>query len=625
MLRRLMVVLVAAAIVGSGTARADQARCRKALGKAVEKYAKSRLKAVAKCEDQRSSGALAVGTTCREQCTGGTNSGAPCVTGADCDSLVCGTVSDATASGKLATAVTKFNAAVGGKCATPLPVVGPACDGSTGSVAALEGCVTQPHQEADTEQANADSLARTIYDTAAPVDASLVKCQAAISKEAGKYLDKRMKAALKCNEAVAKGKIPGPCPDAAAATTYEALRVKLDAGIRKKCTETQLASDVAPKLDFGFPCEKYKLVTFKRDTPATSGNSVPVLDRFIRCMTDATAAVADRYVSIAYPGEEPNAFAQGVAAGDATDSAAIFWTRLPDSTLGALLDVATDSGFTTGLQTVSVGSDGGDDGTVKEEVTLLTADTTYYYRFRQGSNTSTTGKIKTLPLPSTTATVRVGWTGDANAFFRPYSVLDPMRLQNPDAWFFIGDTIYGDDPRSGTGVAAAVGDYYGKYRENREDGALRNVMASTGTYVMWDDHEVRNDFAGDVAAFAAKMEAGNHAFRRYNPIREDGGDEEQLFRSFKWGTHAAFPQVLLQVDRDRRLPGAREPREPDGRALVPVELFPIGAVHRARVPYDVRRFLLGHGASPLHGLAPHRQGRSCGRARAAADRTPVRR
>src|SRR5262249_1165155 len=82
--------------------------------------------------------------------------------------------------------------------------------------------------------------------------------------------------------------------------------------------------------------------------------------------------------------------------------------------------------------------------------------------------------------------------------------------------------------------------------------SLRHMMQSMGTYVMWDDHEVRNDFAGAVPAFATRMANGNLAFRRYYPLRENGGDPMQLYRSFKWGTVAEFFLIDLRQYRSAK-------------------------------------------------------------------------
>ena len=121
-----------------------------------------------------------------------------------------------------------------------------------------------------------------------------------------------------------------------------------------------------------------------------------------------------------------------------------------------------------------------------------------------------------------------------------------------DAWFFIGDTIYGDDPRADGVVSVSKQDYYGKYKENLSDRPLRQMMESTGTYVMWDDHESRNDVAGTVPAFATKIANGNHAFRKYWPMREDTGDPQQLYRSFKFGTLAEFFIIDLRQYRSAK-------------------------------------------------------------------------
>ncbi len=146
------------------------------------------------------------------------------------------------------------------------------------------------------------------------------------------------------------------------------------------------------------------------------------------------------------------------------------------------------------------------------------------------------GRVVTPPAADDTAkTVRLGWTGDSNAYNRPFTSLDPIRLQAPDAWLYIGDTIYGDDPLADGIVAQTLSQYHGKYEMNRSDPSLRGIMAAAGTYVMPDDHEVRNDYSGAVPAYASRMATGNQAFRQYFPIREDSADAMRLYRSFQWG------------------------------------------------------------------------------------------
>ena len=525
--RRGAAALLGLLVLASGPARAaGLSPCTLAIGKAVETWTKIKQKTIAKCEDKRSSGALAASVNCRP---------------AD------GAVTDAPTASALAKAAAKVQTTITAKCAGPLPPLGAPCDSAT-TAAQLAACITAPTQDADVDNRNVDTLIGTVYDANAPVtDLGLRKCQQTISKQGAKYLLTRMKFARVCQQNRGKGKVAA-CPDALSFAKVEVARAKLDAAIRGACTETQLAASTPPKLDFGFPCESYKVASYVRGPAAA--NVMPVLDRAIRCLTDAHAHVADRTAEIAFPGTETSAFAEGVAAGDATDTTAIFWTRLPDSTAGAFLDISTDRTFTVGVQTYGVSSDGGDDGTVKKDVSLLTPYTEYFYRFRQGANTSATGRVKTMPSPSDASTVvTLGWSGDTNAFYRPYNSLDPIRMANPDAWFYIGDTIYGDDPLADGVDATTFPEYAAKYRMNRSDQALRNLMEATGTYAQWDDHEVRNDFAGDVPAFAARMEEGNRAFRRYMPLRENPSDDTQLYRSVRVGAGAEF---FLIDDRQYR-------------------------------------------------------------------------
>jgi phosphodiesterase/alkaline phosphatase D-like protein len=529
--RRSVAALLGLLMLAAVPARAaGLSPCTLAIGKAVETWTKIKQKTIAKCEDRRSSGVLPPSVSCRPTDGGVTNG-----------------ITDAATATALTKAAGKVLSTISAKCVGPLPPLGPQCDSAT-TVPALADCITFPTQDPDVDNRNVDTLIGTVYDANAPVtDAGLRKCQQTISKQGAKYLLTRMKLMRVCQQNRGKGKLAA-CPDALTFAKVEKARAKLDKGIRAACTEAQLAASSPPKLDFGFPCESYKLASFVRGPGNT--NVMPVLDRAIRCLTDAHAHVADRTAEIAFPGTETSAFADGVAAGDATDTAAIFWTRLPDSTAGAFLDVSTDRTFATGVQTLAVSSDPGDDGTVKQEVTLLAPFTEYFYRFRQGTDTSATGRVKTTPSPSDAATkVLIGWSGDTNAYDRPYNSLDPVRMATPDAWFYIGDTIYGDDPLADGVVATTFPEYAAKYRENRRDQALRNLMEETGTYAQWDDHEVRNDFAGAVPALAARMAEGNRAFRRYMPLRENGTDPMQLYRSVRVGAAAEF---FLIDDRQYR-------------------------------------------------------------------------
>src|SRR5436309_3512238 len=181
-MHRTVAVLVAAALLAvPGVGRADTARCTKTLGKAVARYLKARQRAIADCENKRSSGRLAASTVCRPQCSSGAdNPGAPCRNDADCPSGTCQPVDDAVTNDRIDDAIAAATVKITRDCGT-LPPLGPACDGSA-DAAALAACITGPLQEADNDTLNADTLMRSVYGSPAPVDPSLVECQAAIGK-----------------------------------------------------------------------------------------------------------------------------------------------------------------------------------------------------------------------------------------------------------------------------------------------------------------------------------------------------------------------------------------------------------------------------------------------------------
>src|SRR5882762_6995404 len=79
----------------------------------------------------------------------------------------------------------------------------------------------------------------------------------------------------------------------------------------------------------------------------------------------------------------------GVAAGDATSSDAVLWTRALDTNAPAATaltaQVTADPTFGTGVLTFSVSTDPAKDYTAKVTAGGLAANTRYYYRFTNGA------------------------------------------------------------------------------------------------------------------------------------------------------------------------------------------------------------------------------------------------
>src|SRR5215475_12533548 len=110
----------------------------------------------------------------------------------------------------------------------------------------------------------------------------------------------------------------------------------------------------------------------------------------------------------------------GVAAGDATDTDAVVWTRAVDTNAPSAATLAiqlapNDPTLTSGAVIGIVSTDPAKDYTAKLAVTNLLAGTRYYYRFLNAANPangSIIGTFKTAPSPDAAAPVHMAFSGD---------------------------------------------------------------------------------------------------------------------------------------------------------------------------------------------------------------------
>lgn len=218
-------------------------------------------------------------------------------------------------------------------------------------------------------------------------------------------------------------------------------------------------------------------------------------------------------------------FFNGVAAGDMTSRDAILWTRVDNGGAPASLtaQVATDPAFSNVVWTGMGSTAAANDYTLKLDATGLTANTRYYYNFTNGGVASATGQFTTNPAPGQPTPFKVGFSGDADGRFRPYTSLAGFgTAANPgsqglNAFIFLGDTIYETASKGSPAVPsltpgstsaqaqAALPVYNQKYLENisgvAPSGAistsggqqgLQQFLSSVGTYTLLDNHELGN-------------------------------------------------------------------------------------------------------------------------------------
>ena len=119
-----------------------------------------------------------------------------------------------------------------------------------------------------------------------------------------------------------------------------------------------------------------------------------------------------------------------------------------------------------------------------------------------------------------------------HGYFTPYA---DMLQQDPDFVLFVGDYIYESTPAStgprrheGTGEPYTLVEYRNRYAQYRTDPDLAAMHASAPWVVTFDDHEVDNDWAGEIPqdpakqshdAFVARLTAAFQAYYEHMPVR----------------------------------------------------------------------------------------------------------
>lgn len=214
-------------------------------------------------------------------------------------------------------------------------------------------------------------------------------------------------------------------------------------------------------------------------------------------------------------------------AGEVTPDGAIVWLRAePDSLV--TVEYATDPALSAPAATRPVKVLADSDYTAEIALTGLKSSTAYYYRpVVAGKKPGPVSRFKTAPAPDDPALVKFAFSGDTRQSYKPFAIMDAIRAGDPDFFVHLGDTIYAD--RNGT--ASTLDEFWGKYRINRDDAPSRRFFSQTSWYVMWDDHEVRDNYGPENPLAAV----GEKAFLDYWPIRHDAADPTRIYRSYRWG------------------------------------------------------------------------------------------
>jgi alkaline phosphatase D len=263
-------------------------------------------------------------------------------------------------------------------------------------------------------------------------------------------------------------------------------------------------------------------------------------------------------VLLAAPAAAPSALLVTVT--EVRPSAAILWARAGQA--GEVsVEVGTADGDAVRRLTREAGT--ADDLVVRLPLEGLTPATRHRYRVSQGGE-RVEGEFTTAPPPEVPARVTFLWSGDlgGGGFCRSldggYRIFRAMARHPADFFLFVGDTIYADAPCNKPDTvpgadfrATSLAEYRARHRYNREDPAFQDFLRRTPVFAIWDDHEVRNDFAGPTEP---RMAVGRQAFLDYWPVAA-GDDPHRLYRRVRWGRLLeVFILDTRQYRSDNRLP-----------------------------------------------------------------------
>ena len=260
-------------------------------------------------------------------------------------------------------------------------------------------------------------------------------------------------------------------------------------------------------------------------------------------------------------------FTLGVASGDPTADGVVLWTRLaPDPVRGggmpnAPLEVewviADDEQMGqvaqrgTAVATPELGH------SIHVEATGLDSDRWYWYQFRVGGEYSPAGRTRTVPaLGADNDRLRFGFCS-CNHYEQGYfTAFRHMAEEDLDVVFHLGDYIYeyeGNEDRvrmhTGTEIET-LDDYRNRYALYKTDDDFQAIHAAAPFVVTWDDHEVDNNYAGNISesgdpvdAFLRRRANAYQAYYEHMPLRRTSmpnGAEMRLYRNLSYGQLAGF-------------------------------------------------------------------------------------
>ncbi len=288
-----------------------------------------------------------------------------------------------------------------------------------------------------------------------------------------------------------------------------------------------------------------------------------------------------------------NPFALGVASGRPRADSVVLWTRVlfseedraaADEALRVQVEVFADVGLKRRVQIAEVVTDGARGHSVHLHVRNLQPSTDYWYRFKQGDASSTVGHTRTAPaLNADVRQLRIALSSCQHYEQGQFIAHAEIAKQPLDFVLFMGDYIYestnpqyairkhnGEEPKT-------LAQYRERYEQYKRDPMLQAAHAAHPWVLMWDDHEVVNDYANDQdrqytdpQQMLKRRAAAYQAYFEHQPVLlgpdADNPANMRLYDQLSWGKLADV--WTLDCRQYRSAQACRDPVRGGGRMVV---------------------------------------------------------
>ena len=229
--------------------------------------------------------------------------------------------------------------------------------------------------------------------------------------------------------------------------------------------------------------------------------------------------------------------AQGPMLGGISDTGVRVWVRV-DGTPPDSYEISVTYGRTSDAVRVTTGRITVDSGTdFSGAVTLsgLAPNTEYSYRVNIDGNAGQGERqFVTLPPQRSPSRFRFGFGSCTDQTHQPFSLLSSLAAESLSFFIHSGDLIYAD-----RAPAAVLQDEFSAvYQVNFSDSNWRALAGSTPMFMMWDDHELENDWNSGQSGLYAPARA---AFDIYiSPQNPAPLEPDEIYYTFASGQTEFF-------------------------------------------------------------------------------------